>query len=103
MGVLNYCLPEKDSITISDDKLINVIKRELARLLGFHPSIFGSEKLMSAKIPPFMGVLNYCLPEKDSITISDDKLINVIKRELARLLVSSFQFMKYGRRTLTYR
>ncbi|CAH8603866.1 unnamed protein product [Schistosoma haematobium] len=35
---------------------------------------------------PFMGVLNYCLPEKESITISDDKLINVIKRELADVL-----------------
>ncbi|KAH9582471.1 Cyclic AMP-responsive element-binding protein 1 [Schistosoma haematobium] len=56
---------------------------------------------------PFMGVLNYCLPEKDSITISDDKLINVIKRELARLindLMTSYPFesKRVSRITLAY-
>ncbi|VDP61420.1 unnamed protein product [Schistosoma curassoni] len=51
---------------------------------------------------PILGVLNYCLPEKESITISDDILVNVMKHETAHILVSSFQFMKYGLRTLTY-
>ncbi|CAH8586278.1 unnamed protein product [Schistosoma margrebowiei] len=35
---------------------------------------------------PYMGVLNYCLPKEESIKIADDKLINLIKRELAHVL-----------------
>ncbi|CAH8590153.1 unnamed protein product [Schistosoma bovis] len=35
---------------------------------------------------PILGVLNYCLPEKESITISDDILVNVMKHEMAHIL-----------------
>ncbi|CAH8586980.1 unnamed protein product [Schistosoma curassoni] len=38
---------------------------------------------------PILGVLNYCLPEKESITISDDILVNVMKHETAHILVQS--------------
>ncbi|KAH9582469.1 hypothetical protein MS3_00007219 [Schistosoma haematobium] len=69
MGVLNYCLPEEELITITDDKLINLIKRELAHLLGFHPSIFGSEKFMSAKIPSVQNITLSWLSTKGTYKI----------------------------------
>ncbi|CAH8603880.1 unnamed protein product [Schistosoma haematobium] len=35
---------------------------------------------------PILGVLNYCSPEEESITISEETLVSVIKHEMAHIL-----------------
>ncbi|CAH8603851.1 unnamed protein product [Schistosoma haematobium] len=101
MGVLNYCLPEKDLITISDDKLINVIKRELARLLGFHPSIFGSEKLMSAKIPSVQNITLSWLSTKGTYKIQK-KILSLPKMLNDLMTPYPFESKRVSRITLAY-
>ncbi|KAH9582468.1 hypothetical protein MS3_00010875 [Schistosoma haematobium] len=69
LGVLNYCLPEKESITISDDILVNVMKHEMAHILGFHPSIFESQKMKSVKIPSVQNITLSWLSTKGTYKI----------------------------------